>query len=107
MPVGLRQRERLAQMVAFAHEYKDPYGLKGGRFFESWLRLHPKSPRLAPPLRTSSRLIRTDSGSPMVACGITKVPIHLAVASPTARFCSDSAHNPDPVLASSDNCGPW
>ena len=48
MPVGLRQRERLAQMVAFAHEYKDPYGLKGGRFFESWLRLHPKSPRLAP-----------------------------------------------------------
>ena len=46
MPVGLRQRERLAQMVAFAHEYKDPYGLKGGRFFESWLRLHPKSARI-------------------------------------------------------------
>jgi hypothetical protein len=87
MPVGLRQRALLAQMVAFAHEYKDPYGLKGGRFFESWLRLHPKSPRLAPPLRTSSRLIRTDSGSPMVACRITKVPIHrIAVASPLPDF---------------------
>ncbi len=38
-----------------------------------------------------------------VAFGVHRV----AVASPTARFCSDSAHNPDPVLASSDNCGPW
>ena len=38
-----------------------------------------------------------------VAFGVHRV----AVASPTVRFCSDSAHNPDRVLASSDNCGPW